>query len=133
MAGAPKYNTNAVKWTFEQANELFQKCLETSSDKKSDCNDFIGEVAQEHKTTLSTLDYLKTKFPELEAVYTDIKSNCESNCFRNGKKGTINSALAIMNLKSNHGWTDRMQQEVNANVSFPILSNDPLSESDNNA
>jgi len=123
---APKGNTNAEKWTIEKAKDLFEKCLVTASDKSLDCNDFIGEVAQEHKTTLSTLDYLKNIFPELESVYTAIKNNCESNCFRNGKKGNINAGMAIMNLKSNHGWTDRVQSDVNTNLSFNILANDPL-------
>lgn len=112
-AGAPINNKNAEKWTEEEAIELFNKCLKTSMDKTSDCNDFIGEIAQEHKTTLSTLDYLTTKFPHLECVYKDIKSNCEANCFRNGKNSKIIPSLAIMNLKSNHGWTDRSDTTTN--------------------
>jgi len=129
---APKGNTNAEKWNVENAKELFIKCLNTSADKSLDCNDFIGEVAQENKTTLSTLDYLKTTFPELETIYAEIKNNCESNCFRNGKKGNINAGMAIMNLKSNHGWTDRVSQDVKANVSFPILAVDPLADYESN-
>ena len=132
MAGAPKDNKNAEVWDLEIAKELFQKCLETSHDISLECNDFIGEVAQENKTTLSKLDYYKKKFPELESIYVEIKQNCESNCFRNGKKGKINSGMAIMNLKSNHGWTDRVSQELNANVSFPILAVDPLADYDSN-
>ena len=130
---APKDNKNAEKWNLENATELFQKCLETSADKTLDCNDFIGEVAQENGTTLHVLNHLMDKFPELKEVYIEIKNNCESNCFKNGKKGIINAGMAIMNLKSNHGWTDRIQQDVNANVSFPILAVDPLAdyESDN--
>lgn len=132
MAGAPKYNKNAEKWTLELALELFEKCLITSSDKMLDCNDFIGEVAQENKTTLYALNHLIDKFPELKEIYMEIKNNCESNCFANGKKGKINSGMAIMNLKSNHGWTDRVSQELNANVSFPILAVDPLADYDSN-
>ncbi len=109
---APKDNTNAEKWTIEDAKDLFSKCLETAEDKTLDCNDFIGEVAQHNKTNLFQLDYLKEKFTELETVYKEIKSNCEANCFANGKKGTIVPSLAIMNLKSNHGWTDRSENTV---------------------
>ena len=112
-AGAPKGNKNAETWTFEEATDLFNRCLETAKDKSLDCNDFIGEVAQENNTTLSALDYLKNKYPELESIYTDIKQSCEANCFRNGKKGTIVPSLAIMNLKSNHGWTDRVETQNN--------------------
>lgn len=107
MAGAPKNNTNAEIWTFEEAYNLFVELLQIAEDKTNKDNDFIGEVAQQKKVTLSTLDYLKTKFPELEKIYKEIKSNCEANCFGNGKKGNIVPSLAIMNLKSNHGWTDR--------------------------
>lgn len=114
-AGAPIGNKNAETWTFEEAKALFDKALELSMDKTSDSNDFIGEIAQDCKTTLSNMDYLKTKFPELESVYKDIKSNCEANCFRNGKKSNIVPSLAIMNLKSNHGWTDRTQTDITSN------------------
>ena len=105
---APKDNTNAEKWDKQKAIDLFNDCLETAQDSELDCNDFIGEVAQANGVTLSTLDYLKSKFPELERVYKDIKGNCEANCFRNGKKQNIVPSMAIMNLKSNHGWTDRV-------------------------
>jgi hypothetical protein len=108
MAGAPIENTNAEKWTLEEAKALFESCLVTAKDKKLDCNDFMGEVAQENGTYLTQLDYLKDKFPELNKTYRAIKNHCESNCFRNGKKGKIVASLAIMNLKSNHGWTDRV-------------------------
>lgn len=116
---APLENTNAEKWTLESATELFERCLAVAKDKTSDSNDFIGEVAQECGTTLSSLDYIKTKFPALQSIYNQIKSNCESNCFRNGKNHKINASLAIMNLKSNHGWTDRVQTE-NTNVNHNI-------------
>jgi hypothetical protein len=120
---APKGNKNAEKWTIEEAELLFKSCLETAEDKHSDSNDFIGEVAQENKTTLNRLDYLMTKYPLLEGVYKDIKNNCEANCFKNGKKGKIIPSLAIMNLKSNHGWTDRVDSTTNGkdtNVNIPV-------------
>ena len=114
-------NNNAEKWTLEDAKALFYACLETSKNKTLDCNDFIGEVAQENDSYLTQLDYLKEKFPELEKIYKAIKNYCEANCFRNGKKGNIIPSLAIMNLKSNHGWTDRADvttqgDKVEANV-----------------
>ena len=110
---APIGNKNSEKWTIEIATELFESCLITSKDTTLDCNDFIGEVAQKNDTSLGVLEYLKSKFPELESVYIEIKQNCESNCFRNGKKGTIVPSLAIMNLKSNHGWKDRTDITTN--------------------
>ena len=35
-------------------------------------------------------------------------NNLESNCYTNGKRGIIKEASSIMNLKSNHRWTDRL-------------------------
>ena len=115
MYDSLKDNKNAETWTFEDAEKLFNNCLVTAKDKTLDCNDFIGEVAQENDTTLWQLDYLKEKYPILENVYRQIKSNCESNCFANGKKNKIVPSLAIMNLKSNHGWTDRVESTNNNN------------------
>ena len=106
---APKKNKNAEKWDKERATALFNNCLAMSQDKQNKDNDFIGEIAQTFKVSLTTLDYLKNKFPHLESVYSDIKGNCEANCFRNGKKGDIVPSLAIMNLKSNHGWKDKIE------------------------
>lgn len=129
MAGAPKNNTNAEKWTIENATELFEKCLLTAQDRSKDCNDFIGEVAQENNTTLWQLDYLKGLFPELETIYKQIKSNCEANCFTNGKKNKIVPSLAIMNLKSNHGWTDR----VDTTTKGEGLNDKPLTKEERDA
>jgi len=123
MSEAKIGNTNAEVWTLEEAKELFNKCLETAKDKTSDANDFIGEVAQENNTTLSNLDYLKNKFTELNSVYEEIKNNCEVNCFRNGKKQNIVPSLAIMNLKSNHGWTDRTE---NKNTNDTTININPI-------
>lgn len=119
---APKGNTNAEKWSLEDAKNLFEACLKTAKDKTLDCNDFIGEVAQENNTNLFQLDYLKEKFEELEYVYKQIKSHCEANCFTNGKKGDIVPSLAIMNLKSNHGWTDRVDStSLGEQVNLPVI------------
>ena len=108
---APKENKNAEKWTLEEAKLLFNNCLAMAQDRDNKDNDCIGEIAQYFKSSLTQLDYLKTKYPELESIYKDIKSNCEANCFRNGKKGDIVPSLAIMNLKSNHNWTDRTENK----------------------
>lgn len=118
MAGAPKENTNAEKWDIETSIDFMNKAVELSYTKTYD---FIGEIAQEQRTNKGTYTYLKEKFPELKNLYDTIKSNCETNCFRNGKKGDIVPSLAIMNLKSNHGWTDRVDNTVNANVNVKSI------------
>ena len=104
-----KGNKNAEKWTFEEAEELLKKAIEIS--KKRDY-DFIGEVAKKQGTYKDFYNYIVNKFTELKPLLKQIKSNCESNCFYNGKKGNIVPSMAIMNLKSNHGWTDRVETDV---------------------
>lgn len=128
-AGPPIGNTNAEKWSEESATELFNKALHISADKASNENDFIGEVAQTAGTNLSIMEYLRNKYPALLTVYDQIKRNCEANCFRNGKNGTIVPSLAIMNLKSNHGWTDRNTVESNnTNYNSEPLTKEELDE-----
>ena len=96
--------------TYEKSKKLLEKLLVMSEDKKYD---FIGEVCKDAKTYRHEVIYITDKFPELRHLMNKIKSNCEANCFLNGKKGKINTAMSIVNLKSNHGWTDRAENNVN--------------------
>lgn len=106
MAGAPKNNKNAEKWTEEEATSFMNEALELSYNEDYD---FIGEIAKQLRVDKGTFDYLIGKFPVLKKIKRHILSNCESNCFRNGKQGNINTAMAIVNLKSNHNWSDRVE------------------------
>lgn len=103
---APVENTNAEKWTLEEATKFMDSAVELS---RGNDYDFIGEVARELNQYHHLFGYLIKKFPTLKIQHDLIYSNCESNCFFNGKKGNIVPSLAIMNLKSNHGWTDRTE------------------------
>ena len=106
MAGAPKENTNAEKWTLEESIKLFNDAIELTKGKSK--FDFKGEVAKELDTYREVFVYLKDKFIECKPLYKKLTSNLEANCFSHGKEGDINTAMAIVNLKSNHGWTDRV-------------------------
>lgn len=101
---APKENNNAEKWNLEQATKLFDDAIDLS---ESDEYDFLGEIAKKLNSYIDVFDYLVDKFPELKGKKNQLKRNCEANCFSNSKKGKINVAVGIVNLKSNHGWTDR--------------------------
>ena len=103
-AGAPLNNKNAEVWNEEKAIEFLDKAIELSNSEEYD---FIGEVAKDLDQDKGVFDYLIEKYPHLSYKKNRIKSNCETNCFRNSKKGNINTAIGIVNLKSNHGWTDR--------------------------
>lgn len=99
-------NKNAEKWTLEDATDLFNKAIELTEGKSK--FDFIGEVARELGTYRDVFTYLKKKYKELKPLNKRLLSNIEANCFSHGKNGDINTAMAIVNLKSNHGWTDRV-------------------------
>jgi hypothetical protein len=102
-------NTNAERWTIETATKLFTDAVELSDSLDYD---FIGEIAKKLGTYIDVFDYLVDKFPELKKYKNRMKRNCEANCFSNIKNEEINVGAGIMNLKSNHGWTDRLQQDV---------------------
>ena len=61
--GAPKDNTNAEKWTEEEAIELLNKAIELTEGDSD--HDFIGEVAKELGTYRDVFTYLKDKFKKL--------------------------------------------------------------------
>lgn len=105
-------NKNAERWNLEDATSFMDKAVELSKNKKYD---FVGEVAKDLGQYHHLFAYLKDKFPILDYQYKMIFANCETNCFLNGKKGDIIPSLAIMNLKSNHKWTDRIDNTSKGN------------------
>lgn len=122
-AGAPKENKNAEKWTLKEATKLFDDALKLSKEKKDNqyTYDFIGEIARDLDQYKEVFSYLSDKFPLLKNKHNRIISNCESNCFYNGKNSNIVPSLAIMNLKSNHGWTDRVDNTSKGDkISQPV-------------
>lgn len=117
--GAPKGNKNAEEWTLEKALVLFDLIMKKLNEKTTYmvngkrvegylCH-YLGEATDEADTTIDVVKYLRVKFT-LESEYNRLKSKSERNCFTDTKKGIINTAVGIVNLKSNHGWTDRMDQ-----------------------
>ena len=113
-------NNNAEKYTYEDSLKLFNEALEYSCDLEFD---FIGEIAREQRITRNLYDHLISRFPDLKEIYNAIKTNLEANCYQNTKKNKINTAVGIINLKSNHKWTDRLETDntnKNTNVNFNI-------------
>ena len=124
--GAPDGNTNAEVWNIEDATLLFNNALEKSVEKEYD---FIGEIARDLNTYREIFTYLVDKFPELKETHKRILSNLEANCFSHTKKGTINTAVGIVNLKSNYNWTDRVDtttkdKEISNNPIIQFIDND---------
>ena len=106
MAG----NQYEESWTEETSKELFNEAIKLSVGKSS--YDFIGEVAKELGTYRDVFTYLKNKFPSCKHLYKILSSNLEANCFSHGKTSDINPALAIMNLKANYKWSDRVETTI---------------------
>jgi len=122
---APKNNLNAEKWDLKQSSEIFDKAIALSEGEKYD---FIGEIAKVLKISRNTFCYLSDKYPELKPKYELIISNLEASCFMHIKNESINVAAGIINLKSNHKWTDRQQVENTGSVQITSvpLTNDEL-------
>ena len=129
--GAPRGNTNAEKWTFEEALNFFNQAINLSKlkiEKKYEY-DFIGEIASEQDSYKEIFGYLAEKFPDLQVLHNKLLGRLESNCFYNSKKGNIKEATAIVNLKSNYKWTDRIiEDHTNKGESFSFnnLSDEEL-------
>lgn len=98
-------NINAEHYTLDNALQLFSDAIIIAKNEKYD---FIGEVATHQDIYIDVYIYLTKKYKELAKAHLMLKRICESNCFSNAKKGKIVASLAIMNLKSNHNWTDRV-------------------------
>jgi hypothetical protein len=127
---APIENKNAETWNFDESERFLNDSLILVKEKE---HDFIGEVARDMNQYRQLYPYLINKFPSLKYIHERIIQECESNCFSHGKKGDIVPSLAIMNLKSNHGWTDRVDQTTQgkATNSTPptiIFLEDPQSD-----
>lgn len=119
-AGAPYGNRNAEKWTFKKSVKLFHDALELSNQKETTIihgidiegykYDFIGEIARNLGTFKEIFTHLTKRegFKSLKRLHNQLITALEQNCYHNTKKGIIREATGIVNLKSNHRWTDRL-------------------------
>jgi len=140
MAGAPYGNKNAEKWNFRKSVKLFRDAIELTNkkdqypikNKKGEVvsmveyyeYDFIGEIARELGTFHEVFAHLVKRFPALQRLKNELDNNIQTNCYSNTKKGIIKEATGIVNLKSNWKWTDRVQNDVDANVKVDIKPKD---------
>ena len=124
-----KGNKNAEKWTLTEATKLFSDSLVKALEKEKNAAgketnaykyDFIGEVARDLNTYHHVYAHLVTQYPELKSKFTELKATLEANCYFNTKKGNIREAIGIVNLKSNHKWTDRTQIDTNVDAHVHI-------------
>ena len=125
-AGAPQGNNNAEIWTEEKAIDFLNEAIEKAKEVDDEGNrkyDFIGELASDMDTYREIFDYLAGKFNKAKELRSILKSHIEANCFSSAKKGKIVPSLGIINLKSNHGWTDRVDQTTKGES---LTSDEPI-------
>lgn len=138
ISEAMEGNNSAEIWTLEEAEKLFNKAFEMVDEEdvyivaggiKTEGYkfDFIGELVRElrneykdkkvYRELMNT--HLPARFPIFKELYKQLLSTLETNCYYNTKKGIINTAVGIVNLKSNHKWTDRVDNTTKDNEIQP--------------
>ena len=80
--------------------------IDTFGFEKYDWNSTCQTTLHRYENTFT---YLKDKFKSCKPLYKLLSQNLEANCFSHTKRGEINTAVGIVNLKSNYGWTDRAE------------------------
>jgi hypothetical protein len=141
---APLDNDNAEKWTLDDAIALFEEAFILSEEKESYLvgketiegwkHDFIGELIDslrvKYKDTNKKIyrkllaSHLPSRFEQLTHRWEDLKEKMEVNCYSNTKKGIINTATGIINLKSNHNWKDRTSNEHTVKQEQPLFGDE---------
>jgi hypothetical protein len=134
ISKAMEGNTSAEIWTLEEAEKLFDEALSIVKRKISyNVNgknvdgyefDFMGELVDELDVYRELITkHLPNRFTILKPKLDSIISKLETNCYSNTKKGIINTAAGIVNLKSNHKWTDRTE---NKNTNDTTINISPI-------
>ncbi|MGV0964780.1 hypothetical protein [Empedobacter falsenii] len=102
-------NLNAELYTAEEALELFGQMLITS---QNDNYTFIKQITREYGVTYDVVIHLTKRFPALQPIHQLIKDNLENNCYTASNTDKLKLPLAILNLKSNYNWTDRVETKT---------------------
>lgn len=106
-AGAPIENTNAQKWTLENAQELFNDLLETvKNDTK--CSSMAAATTKlGYYETL--IQYLKDKFKNIDfEPIKECQDIIKARLIQKGLENEYNPTMSIFILKNNHGMKDKI-------------------------
>ena len=108
-----KGNTNAEKWTLEEATSFCNKVLEVlETDKKIRT---LGGACLKAGGYEQLINYLEDKF---NTVFVSIKKSREivkERLIEQGLDGEANPTMAIFILKNNHNMTDKQQTDLTTN------------------
>lgn len=102
-------NLNAELYDEEQAYDLFCQMIVMSHD---DNYTFFKQITREFGITENVIKHLVKRFTSLKEPYDLIKENLETNCYTATNDGKLKLPLAMLNLKSNYGWTDRVENKT---------------------
>jgi len=108
-----KGNTNAEKWTLEEATSFCNKVLEVlETDKKIRT---LGGACLKAGGYEQLINYLEDKF---NTVFVSIKKSREivkERLIEQGLDGEANPTMAIFILKNNHNMNDKQQTDLTTN------------------
>jgi hypothetical protein len=108
MAGAPKNNKNAEKWTLDEALTFINNVKDYIKQNPS-CV-YIGEAITEQGQYTQLWSYLKDIFAENSIVFEstrECESILEQRLYNGGVHSELNARLVEFGLVNNHGWEHR--------------------------
>lgn len=106
MAGAPNNNSNAEKWSLEDANIFCNSVLDILEKNKSIRT--LGGACLKAGKYESLVNYLSDKFNiEFESI-KKAKEIVKERLIEQGLDNEVSTAMAIFILKNNHDMKDRI-------------------------
>ncbi|WP_312922188.1 hypothetical protein [Empedobacter brevis] len=102
-------NLNAELYSEEEALDFFGQMIVMSQDNNYT---FIKQLTRQFGLSYDVMINLIKRFPNLQEAYKLIKDNLETNCYTASNEDKLKIQLAMLNLKSNYGWTDRVAQNT---------------------
>lgn len=101
-----KGNTNAEKWTLEEATKFFDSVLDYIRTNKK-CRS-ISEACTELGQYEDLIRYLSNKFDTVFVSIKKAKDICKNRLVNQGLDGDAHATMAIFILKNNHDMKDRV-------------------------
>ncbi|WP_313097593.1 hypothetical protein [Empedobacter sp.] len=102
-------NLNAELYTEDESLDLFCQMIVMSQDNSYT---FIKQLTRQFGISYDVMINLIKRFPSLQEAYKLIKDNLETNCYTASNEDKLKIQLAMLNLKSNYGWTERVAQNT---------------------
>lgn len=122
--GGQYNNTNAEKWTEENAKEFGKDLLEWFA--KEEYNIFFKEFLLQNDLYADVVTYLCKKFPSFSELIKIAKEWQELRLWKWGTLGKLDRTMAIFSLKNHHGARDEYGLRHTANLSIGEMEESEL-------